>query len=472
MSNHTDILKDLFQSVTKELPTSIVKLPKSGSSRVYYRIQSSNKSFIGTFNEDVNENLAFSYLSSHLESNGIPVPKILAISDCKRYYIQTDLGSISLLDKILHLTPNDNQLLPELKNVVKFLARFNAKAYHNIDISKLYPVKYFDKKSATWDLNYFKYCFLNPSDIQIDENKLDDIFDYIADKVLDVDNQFLQYRDFQSRNIMLTNNGPFFIDFQSARIGSGLYDLASFLFQARANFSSDIRNKLLEYYIDELSTYRKIDKFKMLETFPFMALFRVLQTLGAYGFRGLVERKSHFLQSIPLALNNLNQLLESINDSNLIYLNEIAATLKQLYSYSFGSAFNGLTLNVYSFSLKKGYPPVNPEHGGGFVFDCRFLPNPGRIDEFKPLTGLDKPVISYLDKIEQVSDFMSHAFAMIKVAIDQYITRDFKHLSVGFGCTGGQHRSVYCAERFARMVKGHFTGNNIKVIVKHIELER
>ncbi len=471
-NSHIDNLTNLYIQVYGHSPESVVLMPRSGSARIYYRIISSQKSCIGTFNDDVRENETFIYLSNHLTNSNIPVPKILGVSVCKKYYLQTDLGSLSLYDIITDTGSNSIVVESLIRQAVCNLAKFNVLGYNGIDPTKLYPVSHFDAKSVMWDMYYFKYCFLKPSGMIFDEAELEKVFDYLQEIVLNGDNQLLQFRDFQSRNIMISGEELYFIDFQGARIGSGLYDLASFLYQAKANLSDSLRQECLLLYLDEISKYRPIDRSALISLFPYMAIFRILQTLGAYGFRGLVERKAHFIQSIPLALQNLAYLLESLDNNRLLYLSHLQLELSQMYKVEHFNGFDGLTVQIYSFSIKNGYPPLNPEHGGGFVFDCRYLPNPGQIDEYKNLTGLDEPVSNYLNSLGEVKSFCDNAFTLVKSATDRYLSRNFKHLSVGFGCTGGQHRSVFCAEQLVKYLKTNYGSSNIKVLVKHIELEK
>ncbi|HBI81313.1 MAG TPA: phosphotransferase [Bacteroidales bacterium] len=471
-NTHVDALTWLYQKVTGTLPGSIAPLPRSGSARVYYRITSDYLTCIGTYNGDVRENETFIYLAKHLSQRNIPVPQILGVSECKKYYLQTDLGSLSLYDIITNPDADAFETEKLLVKVVSDLAKFNMFGFEGINELMLYPIPRFDIKSVMWDLYYFKYCFIKPLGVTFNEAELEKVFDYLSAIVLGGDNRFLQFRDFQSRNVMVTPQGLYYIDFQSARIGSGLYDLASLLYQAKANFSNALRNKLLQLYIDELETNRTAGKANILSLFPYMAIFRILQTLGAYGFRGLMERKAHFIQSIPIAMQNLGNLLESVSDNNLYYLNQLQLELSQLFKVENDEYFNGLTLKVYSFSIKNEYPPLHPEHGGGFVFDCRVLPNPGQLDEYKDLTGLDKPVIDFLNSNSEVKIFCSNVSKLVMDTIDKYLARNFKHLSVGFGCTGGQHRSVFCAEHLVKMLKGSYGDNALKIVVNHIELEK
>jgi RNase adaptor protein for sRNA GlmZ degradation len=246
--------------------------------------------------------------------------------------------------------------------------------------------------------------------------------------------------------------------------------VASFLYQARANFPQKLRNELLNFYIDEVARCVEIDKVQLVQVFPAFALFRVIQTLGAYGYRGFFERRSHFLQSIPLAAANIGYLVENCGLS-LPTLNPILKSIAEKYGNSVEQSqpFNGLTVEVNSFSYRKGYPLEHPEHGGGFVFDCRALPNPGRIAEYKMQTGNEQPVIDYLEQHPEIDSFYQKVFALVNNAVEVYRQRAFKHLSVSFGCTGGQHRSVYMANRLANELKNI---EGVKVCLYHRELNK
>ena len=323
-----------------------------------------------------------------------------------------------------------------------------------------------------WDFNYFKYSFLKPVGAIFDEDKLEDDFETFTNYLLDEEIDFFQYRDFQSRNIMIKDEELFFIDYQGGRRGPCLYDVASLLYQAKAAIPQSQRDILFDYYLKILNSKRKINIERLNERFPAFALFRIIQTLGAYGYRGYFEGKPHFIQSIPPAIDNLSQVLNAkfpeINIKYLVsVLENVIASLKSKFEQI--PPFDGLTIDITSFSLKNGYPALNLEHGGGFIFDCRSLQNPGRLVKYKVLTGLDAPVADYLNDRPEVDFFMSKAYEMILNATNNYLSRGFKYLSVGFGCTGGQHRSVYCAARLAKMLEGI---QGVKINISHRELDK
>jgi len=468
MNQHINSIVQLYESNFKVKPDRVEMLPASGSPRIYFRLYKDGNTLIGAFNNDIDENRAFFYLSKHFSNKKLNVPEVVAISSCEKYYLQTDLGSVSLFDLITKnsISSNSDDLL---ERTVRQLVHFQVKGFEGLDSSKCFPIPSFDKRSVMWDLNYFKYNFLKPSGLTFSEVKLEDEFNRLADILLAEDLNYFHYRDFQSRNIMVKDNQLYFIDFQGGRLGPCLYDLASFLYQAKAGFSSELRQKLFNVYIDELSIHRRIDTEHLRNIFPFMVMFRIVQTLGAYGFRGFFEKKTHFIQSIPNAVTNYLDLAGTTRVGEFGYIASLLKEYNNLIANDNVDEPEGLTVSITSFSFKKGYPEIHPEHGGGFIFDCRFLPNPGRIDRYKPLTGFDKDVADYLNEIEEVAVFNNRVFDIVSSAIDNYIERDFKHLAIAFGCTGGQHRSVYCTNLLAKKLSEHY---NVNIVVKHREINR
>lgn len=468
MDKHIERISELHRDKFTVNPTRVIALPQSGSPRTYFRLLHQNSSTIGAYNVNIQENRAFFYLSNHFLSKGLNVPEVLAISNDEKYYLQSDLGSVTLFDTIAQqgLSLNTETIL---RNTVAQLALFQAKGAEGLDASRCFPVPFFDRRSVMWDLNYFKYCFLKPTGLPVDEVRLENEFNLLADILLAEDLTYFHYRDFQSRNIMLSNNALYFIDFQGGRLGPCLYDMASFLYQAKINLPPGLRENLFNFYIDELSKYRNINRNHSVKVFPVMVMFRILQTLGAYGLRGLFEKKSHFVQSIPMAVNNLVELMELPQLKDFSYIPEILksyTTANQDLSKAIGHS-EGLTVDISSFSFKNGYPNTHPEHGGGFVFDCRLLPNPGRIDKYKALTGLDAEVIRYLDENPDVQEFCQKTLDIVASAVNNYRQRGFRYISVAYGCTGGQHRSVYCANYLGKKLSALY---GVNITVNHREL--
>ncbi|HRX32590.1 MAG TPA: RNase adapter RapZ [Tenuifilaceae bacterium] len=469
-AQHIEELTRLFYSYFKSNPKSVLPLPQSGSNRMYYRLGDDKNSAIGAFCSDVREVETFVYLSDHFHSKGISVPRVLLVSPKRNFYLQSDLGKITLFDIITQPEAYDKpETLTLLEQAITDLASMQFKGFEGLDKSKLYIDEEAQAYTVLWDLNYFKYNFLKLAGINFDELRLEKVFQYLSGAIKNVFPVAFQYRDFQSRNIMVQGNKLFYIDFQGGRVGPVLYDVASFLYQAKAKMPDSVREHLLNRYINSVSEYVSINKRDVRDSFILMSIFRIVQTLGAYGFRGIFEHKAHFIESLPYALNNLLNLVDKSGIKEIDYLkqvlepyaNELRAHQAEMVKQQ------GLTVSICSFSFKKGYPQEHSVHGGGFVFDCRSLPNPGRLDEYKSKTGQDVEVIRFLEGYSQVDDFLKHVWALISPAISNYQERNFDYLSVSFGCTGGQHRSVYCAEYIARLVKQFF---RVNVTLKHREI--
>ena len=435
-------------------------LKKQGSNRVYTRVEQDGQTVIRVDGTNRDENRAFIYMSRHFAALGLPVPKVLWVSEDEMSYTQEDLGDTILFD---HL---DDILL--LERTMRALAHIQIEGARDFDWSVCFPVSEMNERSIRWDLNYFKYCFLKGTKIEFSEPKLEDEFDKIVENcTLAISRSPLAflYRDFQSRNVMVKDGQPYFIDFQGGRRGPTQYDVASFLWQAKANFAPELREHLIDEYLDELEkitiTNNQLpftNKVAWKDTLKHFVLFRTLQVLGAYGYRGYFERKPHFLESIPLALKNLKEILAELPEYT--YLRELAEsltgienaglTVKRSNSVNGPTAEGGLIVTVYSFSFKKGIPDDNSGNGGGYIFDCRGTHNPGKYEEFKSLTGLDQPVIDFLEKDGEILTFLESVYALVNHHVERFMERDFSHLQVAFGCTGGQHRSVYCAEHLAK----------------------
>jgi aminoglycoside/choline kinase family phosphotransferase len=470
--NHIDALKKLYKACFGNFPSNVTPIAESGSNRKYFRLTHSTQSVIGAFNPDIDENRAFVYLSQLFTAKQLPVPELLAISNCENYYLVSDLGNQSLFDEIIktNWSNTDTESVKLLiDKTINSLVDFQVDGTKGLDYKMCYPQQEFDRQTIMWDLNYFKYCFLKPSGVVFHEVKLEDDFNALADYLLTAPSDFFMYRDFQSRNVMVVDNSPFFIDYQGGRKGPCLYDIASFLYQARAGFPQILRNTLFDNYLSCISAKAKVNTIQLREQFPAFVLFRIIQTLGAYGYRGFFERKNHFLVSIPLAVANISEVLEGIK-LKLPYLTEILKSIVTMYTETpqKEASFEGLTIQITSFSFKKGYPVEHPEHGGGFVFDCRGLPNPGRYPEYSANTGMDKVVANYLGKHREVEKFFDGTLSLIRETVEVYKTRKFHHLSISFGCTGGQHRSVYMASRMAELLDKI---DGVKINVIHRELK-
>jgi aminoglycoside/choline kinase family phosphotransferase len=465
------IILSLYQKWHGSVPTHIIELPRSGSSRQYFRISTAENSYIAAFNTDVRENKAFITMTRHFHQLGFPVPEILAIDDDEHTYLLSDLGDTTLFSLLPHGQPGkqfEHRITGLYKKTIEWLPAFQVKGAEGMDFNICYPRHAFDRHSMMWDLNYFKYYFLKTSGIAFDEQKLEDSFDVFTNKLLAAPREFFMYRDFQSRNVMVVDDQPFFIDYQGGRKGALQYDIASMLFDAKANLPFDLRQHLLEQYISEASKITPLDEQQFRSLYYDFVLIRVMQALATYGFRGGVEKKPLFLQSMPYALNNLkwlaeNQLLPQYNPYLCDLIESIAATAPDILDQP---TKEGLTITIRSFSYRQGIPADYTGNGGGFVFDCRLLPNPGRQNQYKMLTGKDPGVVALLESNKEVSEFLKMTSAMIGNAIKKYQNRGHENLMVSFGCTGGQHRSVYCAEKLAETINQNY---NVHVDLQHME---
>lgn len=463
----------LYESRFQEEMTAFEVLPPSGSYREYCRIKSANQQAIGASNQDVKENTAFLEFSEHFFKQRIAVPEIYAVNQEKTCYIQEDLGNLTLFDYLTRtreLEGFSEKIVNVYKKVLIELPKLQITAGKGINYDYCYPRPAFDKQSMMWDLNYFKYYFLKLAKIPFDEQHLEDDFQKFSHYLLAADSDFFMFRDFQSRNIMLQNNRVYFIDYQGGRKGALQYDLASLLYDAKADLPQPVRNELLEFYLDELEKYISLNREEFKAYFTGYVLIRIMQAMGAYGFRGFYEKKEHFLKSIPFALENLSYLLK--NNNIPVELNELFNVLEAVSQSEFlkkiGRQKGKLTVRITSFSYKKGLPEDPSGNGGGFVFDCRAIHNPGRYEEYKQLTGKDQPVIDFLEANSEIGEFLTHVYALVDQSVGMYLTRGFTHLSVSFGCTGGQHRSVYSAEQLAKHLTGKYPVN---IVLSHREQE-
>lgn len=463
-----EVLFQLFEQYSGARPTQYRVLAGSGSNRVYYRLWQGDKSYIGVYGSDLKENHAFLTLTAKMMACGIAVPQILAVSANEQCYLQSDLGDESLFFE--HIAKGYSEsTIALLHKTIAELPRIQFEVAQDLDFQNCYPQAAFDKRTVYWDLNYFKYEFLKPSGIEFNEALLEDDFDKLCTNLLSVDSPTFMYRDFQSRNVMIVKGQPYFIDYQGGRKGPFYYDLVSFIYQAKANMPDSLRNSLIETYKKALAPYYQVDDTTFGKNIALFALFRTLQVLGAYGFRGLIEQKAHFIASIPFAIQQLQHLLKSNDYEAYPYLTEVLLQLVKKYDTSVIQPCidpQKLCVDVYSFSYKKGIPTDYSGNGGGFVFDCRAIHNPGRYEPYKKLTGLDQTVIDFLEEDGEILTFMEHVYALADPAVERYIKRGFTHLQFCFGCTGGQHRSVYGAQHLAEHLAHKF---NVQVRLHHRE---
>lgn len=470
----------LFFEATGKKAGEQTALTASGSNRRYYRIESEDKtvSLIGVQGTSRDENHAFLYMAEHFMQKGLNVPKVLAVSDDEMNYVQQDLGNVLLFDYIAEgrktgvFSAKEKDMLRE---TMRALARFQVIGAEEFDFNQCYPQPEFNLRSILWDLNYFKYCFLKATGLDFQEDKLENEFERLAYILLQNRMNAFMYRDFQSRNVMVCkdadgNEVPYFIDFQGGKRGPVFYDVASFLWQAKANFHPDLREELVEVYIEELQKHMPVDKEVFYETLKHFVLFRTMQVLGAYGFRGYFEKKPHFLQSIPFAIDNLRHLLKHASE-DYPYLIEVLQKMTEMKQFKDVGVRKPLVVRVMSFSYKKGIPADPSGNGGGFVFDCRAVNNPGKYERYTHFTGMDEPVIQFLEEDGEMQPFLEQAYQLVDFSVKRYMDRGFQNLMVSFGCTGGQHRSVYSAEKMAQHINEKF-GVEVQLIHREQNMER
>ncbi|MGD0739480.1 MAG: RNase adapter RapZ [Terracidiphilus sp.] len=445
-----------------------------GSGRNIIRLAGSGHTAVGILYSVREENLAFLEFSRHFRRHGLPVPEIYAEDLAHGAYIEEDLGDTTLFE-FLSAHRDGDAIAPEVvaayRKVVAELPRFQIVAGRDLNYKVCYPRSSFDRQSIAWDLNYFKYYFLRLAGVPFNEQALELDFSRLTKLLLAAPHDYFLYRDFQSRNVMLRNGSPWFLDYQGGRKGALHYDIASLLYDGKADLPPALRQELLDHYLDVLSAYIDLDRDAFMEHYYAYVYVRILQALGAYGFRGFYERKAHFLQSVPYALKNLRWLAHNVRlpvalPSLLDALQAMQASEKLR---NLSAPAPGLTVRVFSFSFHNGIPADESGNGGGFVFDGRSLPNPGREEQYRQLTGKDEPVIEYLDRQPGVHEFLDHAFSLVDSSVANYRQRGFSNLIVSFGCTGGQHRSVYLAEHLAEHLRGT---NGVDVKVRHMQLEK
>jgi len=471
-----DVLKKLFEQHFHAPPTAVRPLQGElgGSGRKIIRLSNESATAIGVLHDVREENVAFLEFSRHFRRHGLPVPEIYGDALEQGAYLEQDLGDVTLFD---FLSANrdgadiSTEVVAAYRRSVEILPRFQIEAGRDLNYKVCYPRASFDRQSITWDLNYFKYYFLRLAGVPFNEQALEDDFGRLTKFLLTAPRDYFLYRDFQSRNTMLIDGQPWFVDYQGGRKGALQYDIASILFDSKADLPPDLRLRLLENYLDALSRYTDLSREAFMHHYYAFVYIRMMQALGAYGFRGFYERKAHFLASVPYALKNVRWLLHNVE------LPVALPTLTQAMRNMIGSEKlqriavepDKLVVRVGSFSFHRGLPKDESGHGGGYIFDARSLPNPGREERFKALTGKDAPVAEYLNQQESVHQYLAHVLSLVDASIANYQSRGFKNLSVSFGCTGGQHRSVYLAEQLAKHLRAK---DGIDIVVSHRELER
>jgi len=475
MTAITDSIKELFASFSPSPLTRMDMIPQSGSNRMYFRLWAGDQSYIATYNDNVRENRTFIHFSRHFRESGSPVPEIYRVNEAYTIYLQEDFGDRSLLGELEEQGHNE-YVRGLFRQSLQELALLQIRGDQQLDYSWSITSREFGKQAILSDLLYFKYYFLDTLQIPYDKERLIDDFGGLSTYLTHVDHKYFMFRDFQSRNVMVRDGKVHFIDFQGGMKGALQYDVASLLWQAKAELSDEWKDGLLHDYMDRVEELldKKIDRVRFVSQYNGYVLIRLLQVLGAYGFRGLFERKAHFLSSIPLALRNLRWFFTHKQVG--IVLPEFERLLGLMVDEEVINRFEPLRANentplvvhISSFSYRKGIPKDDSGNGGGFIFDCRGILNPGRITEFKTQTGRDKEVKDFLEQRTRMPEFLNSVYNIIDIAVEDYIRRDFESLTIGFGCTGGQHRSVYAADALTRHLRNKF---KVRVDLHHIEQE-
>jgi aminoglycoside/choline kinase family phosphotransferase len=479
-----DVLKTLFEKHF-HLPVERVQ-PVQGelgaSGRKLIRLASGKVSAIGVLYDVREENVAFLEFSRHFHARGLPVPEIYTEDLSQGAYLEEDLGDTTLFEFLSKNRNGENISSPATevyRKVVAVLPRFQIEAGRDLNYKVCYPRAVFDRQSIAWDLNYFKYYFLRLAGIPFNEQLLENDFSRLTKFLLTADLDYFLYRDFQSRNIMLRDGQPFFVDYQGGRRGALQYDIASLLFDAKADLPPPLRAQLLDLYLERLADFTTLDRAAFMHHYYPYVYLRIMQALGAYGFRGFYERKSHFLQSVPYALENVRWMLQHVElplalPTLMDAFARMAASEKLRHLSTVetfqpaASKKENLVLRICSFSYRQGIPKDEGGHGGGFVFDARSIPNPGREEQFKALTGKDAPVIEYLNQQESAHHYLANVLSLVEGSMKTYQARGFTSLTVAFGCTGGQHRSVYFAEQLAKRLSAR---DGVRVELRHLGLE-
>jgi aminoglycoside/choline kinase family phosphotransferase len=465
----------LFEKTFGEPLEATTALRPHASNRQFYRLRSARRSVIGVLHDNRRENEAFVHFTKHFKSFGLPVPELYATDLTIGAYLEEDLGDTTLLDFLGREQVQPGFVSPVTEalygRAVELLPRFQIEAGRSVPFQYSHPFRSYNRTAMRWDMHYFRDAFLRRTGIHWNNVLLERDFQTLADFLLQADSNFFMYRDFQARNIMVRNGDLAFIDYQDGRCGPLQWDVVSLLFQSKAALPADVRDRLLNRYLESAAQYVSIDRGAFLRYLHAFVFIRLMQVLGTYGEKGLGEKKEYFMASIPHAIRNLKSLLE-INPLpvHLPALTSVCADLVAHFEQGGGAIYaQPLTVKVYSFSYREGMPRDAYEHGGGFVFDCRCLQNPGREPQYRELTGLDRETADYFQARPEVEQFLHHVFGLVQQAVGNYLSRGFVRLAVFFGCTGGQHRSVYAAEHLARQIREVC---KLEVEVEHLQLSR
>ena len=470
-------LIQLFAERVGRRPDAILEMAADGSTRQYFRlVWADDRTMVGAIGPDHEENRAFLAFAKAFRKAGLPVPEIFGEDREAGVWLEEDLGDTTLFQALTAIrTQEGEEAFPQeaellFRQALSVLPRFQVRGHEVVDYRLAYPRQAFDRRSIRWDLNYFKYHFLKLAHVEFNEQRLEDDFGRLMELLLEAEGDFFLYRDFQSRNVMIRDGEPWFIDFQGGRRGALQYDVASLLYDAKANLPPPVRSRLLDHYLEALATYTEIDEDRFRRLFPGFVLIRLMQAMGAFGYRGFFERKRRFLESVPFAAQNLEGILEVGLPLPMPELERVFGRIVERWCRDPDepAAPSGLTVSVQSFSFRKGYPKDASGHGGGSVFDCRGLPNPGRVPELADYTGLDDEVVEWLERSPEVQEFWENVRGIVDQHVEAFLSRTFSDLAFSFGCTGGQHRSVFMAQKLAEHLGRSFP--HVAVELRHREL--
>lgn len=466
-------LVQLFEEQFGRRPEAILEMPADGSTRQYFRmVAPGGHTAVGAIGPDHHENRAFLSFARSFRSIGLPVPEIYAEDQEAGVWVEEDLGDVTLFRALTtaRLAAPDEEFPREAlelyRRALDVLPRFQVEGHRVVDYGLAYPRQAFDERSIRWDLNYFKYHFLKLAQIPFHEQDLEDDFGRLTAILLEADDDYFLYRDFQSRNIMIRGGEPWFIDFQGGRRGALQYDVASLLFDAKANLPWPVREELLEHYLETLAGFVRVRHNLFRRQFVAFVLIRQMQALGAYGYRGFFERKRRFLESVPFAARNLEGLLERGLPWSLPELERVFHRIVERWARPprAGEGASKLRVLVQSFSFRNGYPPDEEGHGGGFVFDCRALPNPHERPDLRDLTGEASQVVDFMEASGRVQEFWENVRGMVELQVEEYVQRGYDSLTVSFGCTGGKHRSVFMASKLAAYLRERYPHVGVRLV--------
>jgi aminoglycoside/choline kinase family phosphotransferase len=448
----------LFEERYGHRPEAILEMVADGSTRQYFRLVArSGETAVGAVGPDHEENRAFLAFARAFRGIGLPVPEIFGEDREAGVWLEEDLGDTTLFKALTaaRLAHPEEPFPPEAEELFRkalaVLPHFQVRGHKVVDYRVAYPRQAFDNRSIRWDLNYFKYHFLKLAHIPFNEQRLEDDFAHLTELLLEAEADYFLYRDFQSRNVMIHDGEPWFIDFQGGRRGALQYDVASLLFDSKADLPPALRESLLEHYLRALGELIPVDAEAFRRHYTGFVLVRLMQAMGAFGYRGFFERKRRFLESVPYAADNFRTVLEGGLPIPLPELETVLWRIVERWAEPRGAepAKSSLSVLVQSFSFRDGYPSDEEGHGGGFVFDCRGLPNPHYQEPLRDLTGEDEAVVDFLEASPRVQEFWENVKGIVDLQVEEYVERAFESLAVSFGCTGGRHRSVFLAAKLA-----------------------